>query len=734
VLLVLDDLHWADRPTLQLLRHVLRAQDEVPLLIVGTQREGEAPAELAELLADLRRDRLLHGVPLAGLDEGDVAALIAAQAGHDAPPALARTVHDETDGNPFFVEEVVRHLLESGRWTDTLTPGEIGVPEGVKEVLLRRLARLSERCRTNLSYAAVLGREFDFETLRAMLDQDEDAVIAALEEALEARLVVEAPGGYAFTHALVRETLYGTLSVPRRQRMHARAAGAIPDSAPTLAALALHHRLAGPAGDAGRAIDCSLRAGARARELFAWEDAAAHWDGALAVLERTGAGAAERAALLVALAELMAVTGDLARQISYLERALALYTELRDDERAAQTHSRLGQAHSLIDSIFADHMDIRRAFRHFDAARPVLERGPVRKARGHLELGISTALTYGLQIPRGIEAASRAIEIAEQLGDEALWAGATEAYGWHRIIAGDLREGFDAQERAFASADAGRRPFLAWMASNIRGQMTWAIGDPDESQRFFERALTLPYAQETAYHRETADGIGRCHASRGEIEQARRLLSDARPAWVTHSLEPQLGLWDGRWDAVEALALRVVDTSRRNGNRWDEWASFHLAARVAYLRGEHERAGELLEGALAIVSEGGADYFAMWVLPDLARVRAETGRLEDARAHVERCREIAGRGEDWRGRLGIAMVAEAVVLAAEQRPDEADARFRAAHEILERYGLVAERAECLHEWGRATGAAERFEEALELYRRHGAGAAWLERVGGLSWR
>ena len=168
VLLVLDDLHWADRPTLQLLRHVLRAQDEAPLLIVGTHREGEGAAELVELVADLRRDRLLHGVSLGGLDEHSVAELIASQAGHDAPSALVRTVHDETDGNPFFVEEVVRHLLESGRWTATLTPGQIGVPEGVKEVLLRRLARLSEACRATLADAAVLGREFDFETLRLM--------------------------------------------------------------------------------------------------------------------------------------------------------------------------------------------------------------------------------------------------------------------------------------------------------------------------------------------------------------------------------------------------------------------------------------------------------------------------------------------------------------------------------------------------------------------------------------
>ena len=181
--------------------------------------------------------------------------------------------------------------------------------------------------------------------------------------------------------------------------------------------------------------------------------------------------------------------------------------------------------------------------------------------------------------------------------------------------------------------------------------MTWALGDPDESQSFFERALMLPYAQNTAYHRETADGIGRCHASRGEMEQARRLLSDARPAWVTHSLEPLLRLWDGDWDAVEALALRVIDTSRRNGNRWDEWASLHLAARVAYLRGQPERAGELLESALEIVSDGGADYFAMWVLPG-PRARARGGRAGRGGAGGSRALPL-----DRRARRGLARAA-----------------------------------------------------------------------------
>jgi tetratricopeptide (TPR) repeat protein len=274
-----------------------------------------------------------------------------------------------------------------------------------------------------LAQAAVLGREFPFDLLPVMAGIDEETVIGALEEALGARLVVEEDEAsvYAFTHALVRETLYGSVSAPRRQRLHARAAAAIeadeasdPDA--RIAALALHHRLAGPAGDPAKAITYSLRAGEHARRLFAWDEAAGHWAGALAFMERAGTEPAERARLLLALAVISAVVGDLAGEIAYLERALKLYVELGDDERAAQAHSRLGMAHSLIDSIYAEHLDIGRAFRHFDAARSVLERGPVRRARGHLETGVATALTYGLRIGPAMEAAARAMEIAEQLG------------------------------------------------------------------------------------------------------------------------------------------------------------------------------------------------------------------------------------------------------------------------------------------------------------------------------
>jgi DNA-binding SARP family transcriptional activator len=661
LLLVLDDLHWADQGTLHLLRHVARSPREPALLVVGTYRSSEVPAghPLADLLADLRRERLVDRIALGGLDEPEVAELVASEAGRAAARSVAAAVHARTDGNPFFVQEVVRHLVETGGLAErggvvggSLRADGIGVPEGVAEVLASRLARLSGPCRDVLAGAAVLGRTFGFRTLAALHDGRDDAVLDAVEEALAAHLVIEVPDvdepAFAFRHALVREAIHDALSTPRRQRLHAAAA----------------------------------------RALTAWDDATAHWEGALAVMERVGAPAEERARLLVALASLMFATGDAGRHIAYLRRALALHEELGDEVGAAQVHSRLGTAYAFIDSIHGEHLDVRRAVRHLAAARPVLARERSSRAVGHLENGEAIVRMYALDIPGGLEASARAMAIGEEVGDDVLWSSAALVHGWHAVMAGRLREGFDTLERAFTAADRARHPVAAWMASQTRGQLAWGLGAPDEAQAFFERPRRLAYVGATAERPEIADGIGRCHLSRGELDEARRLASDARPAWVTHALGPLLDLWDGRLDAVARLADRTLETSRRTGNRWDEWAAHHLAARVDLLRGRGEWAIARLDEALAIVVDGGARYFELWVRPDLVRALARAGRIGDAREQLERCQAIVDDGEDWRGRAGHVALAEAAVAAATSGPRAGGVALTVAERIFARYRLV----------------------------------------------
>ena len=223
VVLVLDDLHWASRPVLLLLRHVLRAAvaegDGVRLLVLGTYRDTELGRNhaLAGAMADVRRLPGVEQLPLAGLSVVEVAELVSQTAGHaldDDGRRLTESLHAETEGNPFFVGEVLRHLVETGtvrrqanRWV-VARGGTMAVPEGVRDVVGRRLGRLSAQTSQMLSVAAVLGRDFDVELLAALRDAPEGSLLDALDEALGAGLVQETGADrYRFAHVLVRATL-----------------------------------------------------------------------------------------------------------------------------------------------------------------------------------------------------------------------------------------------------------------------------------------------------------------------------------------------------------------------------------------------------------------------------------------------------------------------------------------------------------------------------------------------
>ena len=224
LLIVLDDLHWADRPTLLLLAHLVRAPEGPPARLVGTYRSSELARDhpLGALLADARREQLADRVALRGLGARATAELVAASTGPDTPERVALAVHAETGGNPFFVVEVARHLAETG----ASSLGEVGLPESVREVLGRRIDRLGDDTHAVLRDAAVLGERFSLDAL----DGEPGPLLDALDAAVAAGLVREEagppapPGSYAFAHALVRHTLYEERSAARRVRAHAAAA------------------------------------------------------------------------------------------------------------------------------------------------------------------------------------------------------------------------------------------------------------------------------------------------------------------------------------------------------------------------------------------------------------------------------------------------------------------------------------------------------------------------------
>ena len=357
-LIVVDDLHWADRATLLLLRHLARAHVHAPLLLLGTYRTTEVePAQpLAELLADLRREELALRLTIDGLDEQEVGTLISAWSGRRPSPELTHALHSETEGNPFFIREVVRHLgerdpaaLRGGR--DDLSLDQVGVPEGVHEAIHRRLSRLSDDTNRVLREAAVIGRDFDFDALTRVADLDEERVLAALEQAADAHLLLEVPGAvgrYSFSHALVRAALYESLGATRRAQLHGRVGAALEalhadDVEPHLADIARHHsRATGP--DALRkAIDYSSRAGRRALSQLAYEEAVDHYEHALRARERPGEDDDEgRCRLLIDLGRAQNRAGDSDASKRTFREAAALARRSADAE--ALTRAALGYA------------------------------------------------------------------------------------------------------------------------------------------------------------------------------------------------------------------------------------------------------------------------------------------------------------------------------------------------------------------------------------------------------
>ncbi len=293
VLVVLEDGHWADAPTLLMLRHLARSAGSGRLLLLATFRDTEAdlPAELAETLADLRRAEDVVRMRLSGLTGAEVSDLVSRAAGSD-PGAelgeLADTIHDLTGGNAFLVCELWRALVETGivevgggevRVTRPLS--ELGTPESVHEVVGQRLSRLAPKTTDLLELAAVAGPEFELEPIRRAAGFSEADLLVALEEGVGSGMIEELRTSVRlacrFTHEIVRRALYDRLSRLRRAELHLRVgeelerAGGTSDRA--LADLAHHFGTAAPFGGAERAVDYNLRAASAASAALAFDDA-----------------------------------------------------------------------------------------------------------------------------------------------------------------------------------------------------------------------------------------------------------------------------------------------------------------------------------------------------------------------------------------------------------------------------------------------------------------------------
>ncbi len=290
LLLVLDDLQWADRSSLLLLEFLAREIPSIPLLVLGTYRDVEVSRQhpLSQSLGNLVRGQGYLRIQLSGLTQPEVEQLILMNSEVSPSPSLTETVHRRTDGNPLFVGEVIQDLGHGGTEGATALAS---IPEGIKVAIGRRLNRLSENCNQVLTIASVIGREFSLNLLgRLIPDQREGRLLALLEEALAAGIILESTASadsYQFTHALIQETLISELTTARKIRLHAHIGEGLEelfaaDIEIYASELAYHFAQAEPVIGPEKLVSYSKMAGERALATYAWEEALAHFERGLA--------------------------------------------------------------------------------------------------------------------------------------------------------------------------------------------------------------------------------------------------------------------------------------------------------------------------------------------------------------------------------------------------------------------------------------------------------------------
>ena len=528
LVLVFDDLHVADQPSLLLLQYFARALAEYPILVVGSYRPLEArrQPEVTEILDEIARHG--HRIPLRGLASDDVERFIEStfgvRAGH-----LAEAVHRATDGNPFFVDEILRVLAAEGR-LDERAAGPIGIPDGVRGAIRRRLGPVSADCANLLAVAAVAGREFHVGDLERAGGVSARQILDLIGEAINAGIlsgIPLMPARYRFSHILIRDTLYDDLPPARRADLH-RALGESmeevyrDDLDPHVAALARHFVAATPAGSVEKAIEYSIAAGDRAAGQVAYEEAARHYECALDMLAQRAGNDERRCRLLLALGEARNASGEIDRA----KEALAL---------AGDIAARLALAEPLARAALAYGGPWALMFSPAAIADPVLvdllERAlaALGQSDGALRAKVLARLANKLYYVGAPERAARlsedAVAMAERIDDRAALASAL--YARHTVSWGPEHLGHRLRDAAtiIRLADEARDPDLALRGRFLLIEDLLAAGRVSEVDR------------EIAAYQRLAD------ETRGPFEN-----------WFAILYRAMRALLDGRLDDGERLA------------------------------------------------------------------------------------------------------------------------------------------------------------------------------------
>jgi DNA-binding SARP family transcriptional activator len=699
LVILLDDLHAADEPSLLLLRFVCEELTGSAALAVVAYRDSEVRlGQSQEVVAGLSVAPFTTRIRLGGLSLGDVSRYLELSTGR-AGDRVAAQIHARTDGNPLFVVELVRTLRGEGPSESSDLDQEIplAVPEAVMQLISRRLQALSDAGRSVLSAASVIGHEFDTEILEQLPQLQDQPVLAALDEGVMAGLIGQStvlPGRLRFAHALVRDAVYEALPPGRRIELHRTAGEALEerycdDPEPHLAELAHHFLQAAHREGAEKAAGYAEQAGHRATAQLAYEQAAVHFEQALACLERAGApNARRRCTLLHALGTARVQAGDRERAADAFERAAALAGRISAPDLLAEAALGLGGACMWADASITPDPRLGRLLER--ALEALGDRDDAMRAKLLARLA---GELFSQSDERGAEVSDEAVALARR------------------------------------SNDAGALAYA--LCAKV---LPWDVADPDGRRRVADEIVGL--AERSGHADLELEGrigrlvsfvqLGDLRQVEAEIEvyerRAQALRQPVYLSWV-NVWRAMLCALRGDFDDAEQAAGEAFALAERGGHR-NAFSNFAgLLYQVRWLQG---RLAELAGAADEVVEQMGGVWYAARVM-----LRAELGQKDAARRELERLADEGFQGLGLGADRQIAAICLAAACAA-----LGDDRFAAA--IYERLlpdahllATAAGAAICLGAvsgylgvlaalLGRFDEAAAHFEDALERNRAIGA--------------
>jgi tetratricopeptide (TPR) repeat protein len=727
LLLFIDDLQWADQASLSLLHYLVRLVRRERLLILGCYRDTELDRAhpLAEAVDTWNRERAAVRIHLGRLDPDGTSALLAVLLGDEClSEDFCADIHHETEGNPFFVEEVVKTLVdegqivcECGEWKRRDEGESVVLPQGVKAAIGRRLDHVSEPTTEVLRTAAILGKTFEYSELAAVSEKSEDQLLDALDEAVAAQLLeTDAGETVAFTHDKIREVLYLELNPIRRRRLHSRVAEgleALRERGGRVAVADLaHHFMAGGCLDKG--FDYAMQAAADAATLFAYSDSLRLYERARDCAETLGR-TDELPKIDVAMGDVFYRKGEPLNAASAYERAL---TAIDDPAVATPIKCKIGESYVLIGDA--------RALTFLEEAKTTLdpETQPTEVARATM---IEARFHhYHGQSSKAAELLLQAIEPAERSGDPVLlnWIYAYLAGAYQHLI-----EFEESNRWTRKNVDLGKA---------VDSPAITAMGYEYLMENAFMRGYWRECLEHTARHGELAEkahssdrlawnylGLSQANHGLGNLavaesacedglEKAER-FGDERLAAFLAGWKTLIAAERGRIDEAIPLADAAIERADTLGLKQGQLECRRARALIARLRGDHEAILDYTAQAEALLEGTDESIFPIWWSPLTSQALIATGKLDEAEQRLETTLEAARKADmpHWEA---MALKARAQLHAA--RGDE-----EAARKDLDAAIEIFERLESRLELGRTLllrGGEEDLQQARKLFEACGA--------------